>query len=72
MAAVIFLLLIPVATFLLVLSDYELEDGRVYAFVSCLHAAALLTPDAHNALVIAIAGILEFEATLFVLRRAHA
>lgn len=71
MAVVIFLLLVPIATFLLILSDYEVEDGRVYAFVSCLFAAALLTPDAQSAVIVATTAILEFEATLFVIRQAH-
>jgi Sec-independent protein secretion pathway component TatC len=72
MLVVTFLLLVPVATFLLVLSDYELEEGRVYYFVGCLLAAALMCPDAHSAIIVATAAILEFEATLFVLRKAHA
>lgn len=72
MAIVTFLLLVPIATFLLVLSDVELEDGRVYTFLLCLLSAALMTPDIQSTVVVATAAVLEFEATLFLLRRAHA
>ncbi|HVK59667.1 MAG TPA: hypothetical protein VM735_12860 [Candidatus Kapabacteria bacterium] len=72
MAVVLFLLLIPLATFLLVLSDCEVEDGRVYTFLICLLGAALLAPDTQSTMVVATAAVLEFEATLFLLRRAHA
>lgn len=72
MAIVTFLLLVPVATFLLVLSDVELEDGRVYTFLLCLLSAALMAPDVQSTIVVATAAVLEFEATLFLLRRAHA
>lgn len=72
MAIVMFLLLVPIATFLLVLSDYELEDGRMYTFLLCLLSAALMTPDLHSTIIVATAAIFEFEATLFVMRKAHA
>lgn len=72
MAIVMFLLLVPIATFLLVLSDYELEDGRMYTFLLCLLSAALMTSDLHSTIIVATAAVLEFEATLFLLRKAHA
>lgn len=72
MAIVTFLLLVPIATFLLVLSDLELEDGRMHAFLFCLLSAALMTPDVQSTIVVATAAVLEFEATLFLLRKAHA
>lgn len=72
MAVISFLLLVPIATFLLVISDYELEDGRMYTFLLCLLSAALMTPDVQSTIVVASAAVLEFEATLFLLRKAHA
>jgi hypothetical protein len=72
MAAVLFLLLIPLGVLLLALSDIDIEDGRVHAFVSFMLVAALIAPDAQAAVVICTAAVLEFEAALYVLRRATA
>ena len=72
MAAVLFLLLIPLGVLLLALSDIDIEDGRMHAFVSFLLVTAFIAPDVQSAVVICTAAVLEFEVALYVLRRAAA
>jgi hypothetical protein len=69
---VVFLLLIPVATWLLAVSDMDIADGRMHIFLTILLVSSLLAPDANNALIICITAILEFEGTLLLLEKAHA
>ena len=72
MGMVLFLLLIPVATWMLALSDFEVEEGRMHAFVIFMLFSTLLTPDVQNAIVVCTTAIIEFEGTLYLLKKAHA
>jgi hypothetical protein len=69
---VLFLLLIPVATWLLAISDVDIADGRMHVFLTILLVSSLVGSDAQNALIICITGIVEFEASLYLLEKAHA
>jgi hypothetical protein len=66
------LLLIPVATWLLAISDVEIADGRMHVFLTILLVSSLVCSDAQNALIICITGIVECEASLYLLEKAHA
>ena len=72
MGIVLFLLLIPAATWLLAISDVDIADGRMHIFLTILLVSSLLAPDAQSALTICITGIVEFEASLYLLAKAHA
>lgn len=72
MAIVLFLLLIPVAVFLLAVSDYEIAEGRTFSFIIFMLLSAILTPDAQSAIIVCTTAVLEFEAALYLLRKAHA
>jgi hypothetical protein len=72
MAIVLFLLLIPVATFLIALSDYEIAEGRACSFITLMLLSVLLTPDVQSAIIVGTAAVLEFEAALYLLKKAHA
>ena len=72
MAVVLFLLLIPVATFLIALSDYEIAEGRTCSLIIFMLLSTLLTPDTQSAILVCTAAVIEFEAALYLLRKAHA
>ena len=72
MAVVLFLLLIPIATFLVALSDYEIAEGRTCSLILFMLLSTILTPDAQSAIMVCTAAVVEFEATLYLLKKAHA
>jgi hypothetical protein len=72
MAVVLFLLLIPVATFLVALSDYEIAEGRTCSLILFMLLSTILTPDVQSAIIVCTAAVIEFEAALYLLRKAHA
>lgn len=71
MAIVLFLLLVPLATLFLAASDYELAECRTCSFIIFMLAAAVLAPDAQSAVTVCATAVLEFEAALYLLRKAH-
>ena len=72
MAIVLFLLLIPVATFLLALSDYELAEGRTCSLIIFILVSIILTSDTQSAIIVCTTAVIEFEAALYLLKKAHA
>lgn len=72
MAIVLFLLLIPVATFLLAMSDYELAEGRTCSLIIFILLSTILTPDLQSAIIVCTTAVVEFEAALYLVEKAHA